>query len=123
KVAVSDVYRLYEINKVKITQALNKIGVIVKNARQAMQLGDIQKLGSLMLENHALLQELTVSSPELDALVDAAVRAGAYGAKLSGGGRGGNMTALVDENSKEAVENALYTAGAKRVFETVVEAS
>jgi mevalonate kinase len=46
--------------------------------------------------NHSLLQALTVSCPALDTLVDAARSAGALGAKLSGGGRGGNMIALVN---------------------------
>ena len=50
-----------------------------------------------MDENHALLQEIGVSCPELDALVAAARAAGALGAKLSGGGRGGNMIALVTD--------------------------
>ncbi len=44
--------------------------------------------------NHAYLQKLGVSSPQLDSLVIAAHNAGALGAKLSGGGRGGNMIAL-----------------------------
>ena len=50
-----------------------------------------------MDENHRLLQEIGVSCPELDALVAAARAAGALGAKLSGGGRGGNMIALVNQ--------------------------
>jgi mevalonate kinase len=68
-----------------------------------------------------LLQKITVSSPELDKLVDAAMTAGALGAKLSGGGRGGNMIALVDDESADAVIEALKLAGAVRVFKTVVE--
>ena len=55
-----------------------------------------------MDENHALLQEIGVSCPELDALVAAARAAGALGAKLSGGGRGGNMIALGDRGDGAA---------------------
>ena len=39
-----------------------------------------------------------------------------YGAKLSGGGRGGNMIALVSEERLEAVRDALLAAGARRAF-------
>jgi len=41
-----------------------------------------------------LLQEIGVSSPELDALVMLARDIGAFGAKLTGTGRGGYMVAL-----------------------------
>jgi mevalonate kinase len=47
-----------------------------------------------MNENHHLLQEIGVSSKELDMLVDLARKQGAFGAKLTGGGGGGCMTAL-----------------------------
>jgi mevalonate kinase len=73
-----------------------------------------------MTRNHALLRELGVSSPELDNLVDRACAAGARGAKLSGGGRGGNMLALVDEATAAPVREALLAAGARRVIGTQV---
>jgi mevalonate kinase len=92
----------------------------VKQAKIAIENGEISALGPLMLQNHTLLQQLTVSSPELDRLVDAAVNAGAAGAKLSGGGRGGNMIALVTLDSAESVRQALLKAGAVRVFDTTV---
>jgi mevalonate kinase len=70
--------------------------------------------------NHALLQEMTVSSPELDQLVLAAKAAGALGAKLSGGGRGGNMIALVTSESTEEVASALMSAGARNSIITTI---
>ena len=73
-----------------------------------------------MNENHQYLQELTVSSPELDKLVQAALDAGALGAKLSGGGRGGNMIALITPETCTQVEAALLRTGAVRVFQTVL---
>jgi mevalonate kinase len=77
-------------------------------------------LGVLMDENHALLQEMTVSSPELDRLVETARRSGALGAKLSGGGRGGNMIALVSPEIAEHVSSVLKEAGAKNTIITQV---
>jgi mevalonate kinase len=70
--------------------------------------------------NHALLQHLTVSSPELDRLVESARSAGASGAKLSGGGRGGNMIALVEKDRAAQVAEALMSAGAKRTIVTEI---
>jgi mevalonate kinase len=73
-----------------------------------------------MTRNHVLLRELGVSSSELDTLVAQACAAGALGAKLSGGGRGGNMLALVDDASIGLVKDALLAAGARRVIGTRV---
>ncbi|MDR0319029.1 MAG: mevalonate kinase [Nitrososphaerota archaeon] len=62
--------------------------------RVALEAGDIVKVGELMNENHVLLQEIGVSSKELDYLVNVAREQGAIGAKLTGGGGGGCMVAL-----------------------------
>ena len=73
-----------------------------------------------MDHNHSLLQDMTISSPMLDELVETARNAGALGAKLSGSGRGGNMIALVDQPNAESVAGALISAGAKRTIITEV---
>ncbi|MGJ3237886.1 MAG: mevalonate kinase [Anaerolineae bacterium] len=121
KYAVGDVRRLYEDETERTILLIEKIGAVVREARQMMQRGDISRLGVLMTENHHLLQALTVSSSELDQLVMAALDAGARGAKLSGGGRGGNMIALVDDQTYTPVITALKQAGAVRLFGTTVE--
>jgi mevalonate kinase len=51
-----------------------------------------------MNENHRILQEIGVSSKELDQLVEIARKQGAFGAKLTGGGGGGCMVALTGGN-------------------------
>jgi mevalonate kinase len=78
-----------------------KYGAIFKQAeslshagRNALENYDLKKVGELMNENHRLLQEIEVSSRELDLLVDIARKEGAFGAKLTGGGGGGCMMAL-----------------------------
>jgi mevalonate kinase len=49
-----------------------------------------------MNQTHFHLQELGVSHPQLDAMVEEALHLGALGAKLTGGGLGGSMIALAD---------------------------
>lgn len=73
-----------------------------------------------MFRNHALLSQLDVSSPQLDSLVEAARISGALGAKLSGGGRGGAMIALVQEQDAARVAAALQEAGAAHIIQTTV---
>jgi mevalonate kinase len=120
-ITVGDVRRLYEIEPPRIGAVFDRIGAIVQAARNAIESGTIELLGPLMNENQALLHELTVSSAELDRLCDAARAAGAAGAKLSGGGRGGNAIALVSPDHAPAVTEALRAAGAVNIIQTVVD--
>jgi mevalonate kinase len=120
KESVGDVRKLWEADKTRWEKIFDKVGETTKNARGRIENGEWEELGGLMNQNHALLQEMTVSSQELDKLVQAARKAGALGAKMSGGGRGGNMIALVKGDSAEAVSVSLKEAGAKRVIITRV---
>ncbi len=118
---VAEVRRGWEADKVKWESLFDQIGNIALAARHSIEGGEWQALGELMNRNHALLQEMHISSPELDRLVEAARAAGALGAKLSGGGRGGNMIALVHPESAPQVTRALEQAGARNVIRTWVE--
>ena len=120
KESVGDVRKLWEMDKKRWEKVFAKIGKIAQQARKAIESGKSDGLGALMDENHALLQELAVSSPELDRLVLMARAAGADGAKLSGGGRGGNMIALVKPERAEQVASALIAAGAKQALITEI---
>ena len=119
--SVSDVRKLWENAPQRWETVFDQVGEIVRQARLAIENGKSQELGPLMDANHALLQQMTVSSPGLDNLVLQARRAGAMGAKLSGGGRGGNMIALVTPGSAEKVAEALLAAGAKHTITTTIQ--
>ena len=121
KESVADVRRLWMNDKSRWESLFDKIGEIAFTARRAIEAGKSDMLGELMNDNHALLQKMTVSSPGLDRLVDAARAAGAMGAKMSGGGRGGNMIALVKPDVAESVSLSLKEAGAKATIITQVK--
>ena len=123
KVAVGDVRRAWEREPARFEALFDRVAAVVEAARSAIAAGEPERLGPLMDENHALLQEIGVSCPELDALVAAARGAGALGAKLSGGGRGGNMIALVTEATAAQVADALRAAGAVNVIVSTVRTS
>jgi mevalonate kinase len=117
---VADVRALHESEPEATEAIFAEIGQIAREARLALSQGDREKLGPLMDRNQTLLEELQVSSPTLENLIAAAREAGALGAKLSGGGRGGNMIALVPPEKIHHVETALQTAGATRVLTTIL---
>jgi len=94
-------------------------GNLVHEALTALKNQDLIKVGQLMNRNHELLQNLTVSCEELDALVSIARDNGALGAKMTGTGRGGNMIAItVDESTRDKVAKALEEGGAAFVIKT-----
>ena len=70
----------------------------------------------LMDRNHALLQRIEVSCPELDTMVEISRRAGALGAKSTGGGGGGCMVALTPG---AASQRRVALAIEKEGFETL----
>jgi galactokinase len=70
----------------------------------ALKAGDASTLGSLMLASHASSRDdMGVSIPELDALVECLYDAGAFGARLTGAGFGGCVVALVAASTFEQV--------------------
>lgn len=123
KIVVGDVRRAWQAEKERYETLFDAIGDIAQKARTAIEMGDLPELGALMTENQRLLAEIGVSSSHLERLVGAAMAASALGAKLSGGGRGGNIIALVSDGSLEQVRRALKEAGAARIIQTVVSPS
>jgi mevalonate kinase len=118
--SVADVRRLWESDKIGWEDVFDEVGRIAETAKERLENGRPEALGELMNANHALLQKMTVSSPELDELVEAAREAGASGAKMSGGGRGGNMIALAGLETASAISAALKEAGARNTIITTV---
>ena len=118
--AVGRIRQRYNQRQSDTQEAFLSIGQVARDARHALESGKQRRLGALMSENHRLLRHLGISSPELDKLVDASIAAGAMGAKLSGGGMGGNIIALVDGSIVQAVRRALSLAGAVSVIDFVM---
>lgn len=82
---------------------------------------DVKKLGSLMNQHQAILQQqIKNTPPEMANMMNKAVQVGALGAKTIGSGGGGCMVAMVLEANKEQVKNAFLEAGAKAVYEVAI---
>jgi len=77
----------------------------------ALDLGDWAEAGALMTSSHeSLRDDFEVSCPELDAVVEAALEAGALGARMTGGGFGGSAIVLVDVTLVGDVRSAVDAA-------------
>jgi mevalonate kinase len=118
KETVGDVRTAWNADRDTYEAHFDAIAAVVTDARSAIEAGDPAGLGRLFNENQALLARLGVSSPALEHLIDVANRTGAWGAKLSGGGIGGNIIALIEPGQAEIMVNALLAAGASNVIVT-----
>jgi galactokinase len=94
----------------------------VRATVDALERNDLQALGSLFLASHASLRDdYEVSTPTLDAVVAAAVEAGALAARMTGGGFGGSVVVVAERDSAHAVlQGTLERAGSQG---WIVEAS
>jgi mevalonate kinase len=101
---VARVAEMREEDSRRINGILEQIADLVAQARLAMLYGAAARLGQLMNANHALLQQLEVSTPRLDQACALALQAGALGAKLTGSGGGGCVIALCDGSADPVLE-------------------
>lgn len=120
KITVGDVRRGWEQDKARYENIFDSIAEIVQHAQGALARGENELLGGLMTRNQRELELLGVSSPEIEKLLEAGLRAGAGGGKLSGGGRGGNVIFYVEDERAEEVKRAVLEAGALGVVVTTV---
>jgi len=96
-----------EKNPERFEKILVEAGEIVLEALDCLKALDLERLGKLMNRNHELLRSIGVSSPELEEAVAACLRAGAYGAKLTGAGGGGCAIAIADYDEIDRVKQKL----------------
>lgn len=82
---------------------------------------EYKKIGHLMTEHHTVLKEsLHLTVPRIDAMIDAALAAGAYGAKIVGSGGGGSICALSPKGKEEKIITAIINAGAMNAYQVKV---
>ncbi|WP_371484724.1 galactokinase [Kitasatospora sp. NBC_00315] len=93
--------------------------VVTENARveaavEALVKGDPAALGPILTAGHASLRDdFLVSCAETDLVVEVALAAGALGARMTGGGFGGSVIALVTEDGADGVADAVTAAFAE----------
>jgi mevalonate kinase len=109
-----DKVRLITENYPQIVEPIRRAArEIVLRAIDAFKHNDLKTLGDLMNVNQALLYGLGVSDESLEWLINAAKKAGALGAKLTGAGGGGCMIALATDNNLQGVLEAIMRAGGR----------
>jgi len=96
--------------------------VVTENQRvlsvvDLLRAGRLREIGPLLTESHASMRDdFEITVPEVDTAVETALAAGAYGARMTGGGFGGCVLALVDADATDQVAGAVTEAFASRGF-------
>ncbi len=104
----------------RIQPKLEEIGLLALQGKRALVDGDMDSLANAINRNQSILAALDLSCPELDLLIENALEYGALAAKLTGGGKGGHMLALVDEDSLQPVLARLQEVSAGKAFYTIL---
>jgi len=101
---------------------LETVTAQVYELRAALETGDLEKVGAIMTANHKILIDMDLSHEKLVYLCNVALDMGALGAKLTGGGRGGYMSALTPgKDVQEAIASAMEAQGYKVIRVTIGE--
>jgi mevalonate kinase len=96
----------------------DEIERITNQGKIAIEKGNEKIVGEMMDENHELLNSIGVGHDKLEKLIDIAKDTDALGAKLTGGGGGGNMVALAkDKRNQKKIQDAITEAG-YRAYQT-----
>ena len=83
----------------------------VREVVAALEAGETGRLGPLFRAGHeSLRDDFEVSTPELDLLVDRAYELGAVAARMTGGGFGGSIVALVERDRAEPLADEIAGA-------------
>ncbi len=108
---MNQVLELSKENPDMVEGIYNKMRDLVEKAKVALLVKNWKELGRLMTDDQKLLKKLGVSTGKLDAMIDVACKAGAYGAKLSGAGGGDCIIAIVPSDKMNKVQKNIQGVG------------
>lgn len=114
-VMVNGLRQRYEQAPHRYDLLFTAVGALTGKAEVALKTASFRLLGRLLNQNQRLLDEMEISTPRLNQLIEVARQAGALGAKLSGGGGGGVLIALTLDRQAE-ITAAWKSAGVTHVY-------
>jgi len=83
---------------------------------------NLKRIGELMNQHHQVLRDLLkITVPRIDDMINAALKAGAYGAKIVGSGGGGSIVVIADPANEDLVIEAILKAGAQQAYAVRVD--
>jgi mevalonate kinase len=118
KKTVENVRKAWEKEPELMEGYFNEIEIVTEKGKLAIEQGKTELVGEIMNKNHELLNSIGVGHKKLEQLVDIVNKAGALGAKLTGGGGGGNMVALAKNIEDQQYIHDKITEAGYRAYQT-----
>lgn len=94
-----------------------------QDMKRALEAGDLKAVGAIMSANHNLLAEMEYSHEILDKMCRSALERGAWGAKVTGGGRGGYMVSLTPGKELQERVAAAFEQEGYKVIRAIIGGS
>lgn len=91
--------------------------------KQALEAGNLETVGKIMSNNHKILTDMQFSHETLDYLCKLALEKGAWGAKVTGGGRGGYMVALTPGKKLQDTVASVFDKEGYKLIRAVIGGS
>jgi mevalonate kinase len=104
---VNKVKRIKENNGEYFSNLCKQYESIFSLSLKSLKTKNLESLGSLMCENHSILEKLSLSNPVIEKILKICQSGGTYGTKITGSGGGGCLLSLVDKKDKTLVKRLL----------------
>lgn len=106
-----EMYKRQVDKKRKVTKGLERIAAISVEMERALESSNFEAAGSALRNEWEARKALIdgISTPEIDAAIEAATTAGAWGGKVCGAGGGGCIVFILPPDRREAILRALGT--------------
>jgi D-glycero-alpha-D-manno-heptose-7-phosphate kinase len=104
-----ELYKRHVDGKKKVIHGFEKISASAMAMERALETGDLEAAGAALAQEWKNRKAMIegISTPEIDAAIDAATKAGAWGGKVCGAGGGGCIVFLAPRDQRDAVRRAL----------------
>lgn len=119
KAMVEQVAHFRQRDAAAFSRTLCEIQSVVDQSRRCVESGKLEELGALLCQNHLLLSQWGLSTPEIERARSLAIANGALGSKLTGAGGGGCVIALCAEQTLPLVLDAWARSGFRALSTTV----
>lgn len=110
---IETVMGAYERGEPRTVAALRRIQALGREMREALRGGDLRTIGRILSENWEMQKQLdpSITTPQIDALIGRAHKAGSLGAKALGAGGGGCVLFLSDSGREAELRHAIEQIG------------
>jgi len=110
---ITDQMQRYKKKEGSTEGALDRTKEIAKEARRALEKGDLEEFASLLDEAWKSKKKFSplITNSKIDGIYEAAKKAGALGGKISGAGGGGHMFFYCEANKEHKVAEKMRSLG------------